>query len=28
VRFLNWTHATRRPVHVEIDVAFLLTCCT
>jgi cell division protein ZapD len=28
VRFLNWTDATRRPVHVEVDVPFLLTCCT
>jgi cell division protein ZapD len=27
VRFLNWTDATRRPVHVEADVAFLLTRC-
>ncbi len=27
VRFLNWTDAARRPVHVEIDVPFLLTCC-
>jgi cell division protein ZapD len=27
VRFLNWTDATRRPVHVEVDVAFMLTCC-
>jgi cell division protein ZapD len=28
VRFLNWTDATQRPVHVEVDVPFLLTCCT
>jgi cell division protein ZapD len=28
VRFLNWTDATRRPVHVEVDVSFQLTCCT
>ena len=28
VRFLNWTDATRRPVHVEVDVPFMLTCCT
>ena len=27
VRFLNWTDAARRPVHVEFDVPFLLTCC-
>jgi cell division protein ZapD len=27
VRFLNWTDAARRPVHVEADVPFLLTCC-
>ncbi len=27
VRFLCWTDASRRPVHVETDVAFLLTCC-
>ena len=27
IRFLNWTDATRRPVHVETDVPFLLTCC-
>jgi cell division protein ZapD len=27
IRFLNWTEATRRPVHVEVDVPFLLTCC-
>jgi cell division protein ZapD len=28
IRFLNWLDATRRPVHVETDVPFLLTCCT
>jgi cell division protein ZapD len=28
VRFLNWTDASRRPVHVEVDVPFMLTCCT
>ena len=28
VRFLNWTDPTHRPVHVEVDVPFLLTCCT
>ncbi len=28
VRFLNWTDATHRPVHVEVDVPFQLTCCT
>jgi cell division protein ZapD len=28
IRFLNWTDAARRPVHVEVDVPFLLTCCT
>ena len=27
VRFLNWTDATRRPIHVEVDVPFILTCC-
>lgn len=27
IRFLNWTDATGRPVHVEVDVPFLLTCC-
>ncbi len=27
VRFLSWTDATRRPVHVEVDVPFMLTCC-
>jgi len=28
IRFLTWTNATTRPVHVELDVPFLLTCCT
>ena len=28
IRFLNWTDATSRPVHVELDVPFLLTCCS
>jgi cell division protein ZapD len=28
IRFLSWTDATSRPVHVETDVPFLLTCCT
>jgi cell division protein ZapD len=27
IRFLDWTDATGRPVHVETDVPFLLTCC-
>jgi cell division protein ZapD len=27
IRFLNWMDATSRPVHVERDVEFLLTCC-
>ena len=27
IRFLNWLDATSRPVHVEMDVPFLLTCC-
>ena len=27
VRFLNWLDATARPVHVEVDVPFILTCC-
>ncbi len=27
VRFLNWTNSARRPVHVEVDVPFVLTCC-
>lgn len=28
IRFLNWTNATGRPIHVEKDVPFLLTCCS
>jgi cell division protein ZapD len=28
IRFLNWTDATNRPVHIEADVPFLLTCCS
>jgi cell division protein ZapD len=28
IRFLNWLDATSRPVHVERDVSFLLTCCS
>jgi cell division protein ZapD len=28
IRFLTWTNATTRPVHVETDVPFLLTCCS
>ena len=27
IRFLNWLDATARPVHIEADVSFLLTCC-
>ena len=27
IRFLNWLDATARPVHIEVDVPFLLTCC-
>ncbi|HEX4241833.1 MAG TPA: cell division protein ZapD [Steroidobacteraceae bacterium] len=27
IRFLTWTDAAKRPVHVEKDVSFLLTCC-
>jgi cell division protein ZapD len=27
IRFLSWLDATGRPVHVETDVPFLLTCC-
>ena len=27
IRFLHWTEATSRPVHVETDVSFQLTCC-
>jgi cell division protein ZapD len=28
IRFLQWTDAAQRPVHIETDVPFLLTCCT
>jgi cell division protein ZapD len=28
IRFLNWLDATARPVHIETDVPFLLTCCS
>ena len=28
VRFLSWTDAAHRPVHMEVDVPFQLTCCT
>jgi cell division protein ZapD len=28
IRFLNWSNTTTRPVHVESDVPFLLTCCS
>jgi cell division protein ZapD len=28
IRFLNWLDAAARPVHVDVDVPFLLTCCT
>jgi cell division protein ZapD len=28
IRFLNWLDARSRPVHVEVDVPFLLTCCS
>jgi cell division protein ZapD len=28
IRFLNWLDATSRPLHVEMDVPFQLTCCT
>jgi cell division protein ZapD len=28
IRFLNWTNGTTRPIHVETDVPFLLTCCS
>ncbi len=28
VRFLTWTDTTTRPVHVEVDVPFVLACCT
>jgi len=27
VRFLSWSDVAHRPVHVETDVPFLLTCC-
>ena len=27
IRFLSWLDAASRPVHVEMDVPFLLTCC-
>ena len=27
IRFLNWLDATSRPMHVETDVPFFLTCC-
>ncbi len=27
IRFLSWLDATSRPVHVEVDVPFHLTCC-
>jgi cell division protein ZapD len=27
IRFLNWLDAAARPVHIEVDVPFLLTCC-
>jgi cell division protein ZapD len=28
IRFLNWQDATSRPIHVDRDVPFLLTCCS
>jgi cell division protein ZapD len=28
IRFLQWPGATNRPVHMETDVPFLLTCCS
>src|SRR6202790_4533673 len=28
ILFLNWTNGTTRPIHVETDVPFLLTCCS
>ena len=28
IRFLQWAEATQRPVHMETDVPFLLTCCS
>jgi cell division protein ZapD len=27
IRFLNWVDANHRPVHIETDVPFVLTCC-
>jgi cell division protein ZapD len=27
LRFLNWLDPTARPVHIELDVPFMLTCC-
>jgi cell division protein ZapD len=27
IRFLQWADGTHRPVHMETDVPFLLTCC-
>ena len=27
IRFLRWSEASTRPVHVDVDVPFLLTCC-
>jgi cell division protein ZapD len=27
IRFLSWVDASHRPVHVEADVPFVLTCC-
>jgi cell division protein ZapD len=27
IRFLSWVDANHRPVHVEADVPFILTCC-
>jgi cell division protein ZapD len=27
IRFLHWAEADDRPLHVETDVSFLLTCC-
>jgi cell division protein ZapD len=28
IRFLQWSDTSNRPVHVETDVSFMLTCCT
>jgi cell division protein ZapD len=28
IRFLHWMDTTNRPVHVETDVPFALTCCS